>query len=1811
MADRYTDNRLNNLEDKLFNGYTIVSVTLASNQNIVLTNTSTPGIYSISETVIDGINLIYGTGQRIFLVSQTSTIEKSIYIIVGQSPFLLQKADDFNTLNKMDKTIIQVESGKDNAQNQWKCNILTGAPVFTKINDVIDDLQYAIQLGLKYCGIHNIINGLPTANGSGTNGTIKKHDFFKINGINTINSIYYKDNMWIIANKDTPSITSDWEIFPSEISDLPNSFNSYSTKSILGVLDKILIQDTTDDGKIKVANLNNLPIPLLVEIALNDKQSLIKNGVNNNFVSLNNNSMMVDSGISIGNDGTNNTIPTSATMQNYVTQVVLNAPSLPPIDYATTSNIVTFSGLGTIDGYVPTSGKILLVKNQTNGDNSAWLVSSGAWTRAYNNNGVWSPITTQTTYQQLNINGGIVNVLNGTVNQNLQYQFNIVNPSATFGNSVVYVTSQTKLPIVSDTNIYADSKIGNNTNNNGSQSFPVASLTRALSLVTTTPAVINLSSNSSFSDSLTFNGSKTNITFQGNNLSNNGGLQTITGQHIFGSGSSYIHYINTVHSTGAIAPFNFVSGSLCRNIFQNITINSSATDWLGLNAGCINFIRLNNITFTTVGLNAINLPSFTNPFTIYIENQNIFKNLLLFTGTGASTTEIIIDVGVADGLVRIPSTYLGKITWGSSAFSNMLGSTAHPIGIINSQSDLNAVLNWTTNSTYDGYYAITGFTPNAFTRGAIFGKQTLGGITITWWARTPLYAPSTLRDNTKVYGLNLSTLTWEVVGSGGNILPTDNVFTGINIFNSNFLLPNATYASGNYTPIVIDSSGNLKKQPPSATISATIIAFQNTPPVSPNDGDSYIVGTNPTGAWLNKANNITQWNGADWGFITPTTNTIIADVAGNAYQWNGTTWIPYTLNSGTVVTQNISISTTLLVWNTVIYVNAIGTNITITLPAISSTNSGNFITIKRVDNNLNLFVRVIPNGSNTIDGQSSINLPYQYNSLTLNSDGNSTARITSDVNNGFGNNMSWLQAFVHTQTTGFANNSPILFGNNQSLAPNKLFGNAIKFLGNGQFELQPGNTYRLIANIGTVTGSGNISIECSWWNVTNNVPIQGGDLILTQNNAIPYSSNPMSFSYITPSVKTVIEYRMFNLNGTITLIGDGSGFSGANTRLSYCSIEQISSLANIVNVVQSCQYIWSTNQSIQNAGTMLKPNVLVNSSSQIPYNSTTGGWTLTPGCTYRLESNLPGIDSNSNVIWCDADKTSANLLVNSNFGSATGWILGNGANISGGLLNCNGCSAIAYQNNIVVAGNTYCYTYTYTKTIGANLRLETGGPAPATGGAIMPGTVQPIGASGTITGIFVANATGNIGLAADASAFTGSISSFGIFRIAPLNNSPKTTANNKFLSLNYSPTITTNVGLVAPTTASGSVVSSVDSYVSILQLGSTAVAGLPSQQGTSGKFLKSNGITSEWTELSFRGISFQERLLIDTPCTVMNNSIGLLETYNGIYWSTNAIINILAINPSNFTTAGLYTVTTGTLPTATSGAAIGYGDIFYFNGATIYYQLYNWAVSPASINVYGAKNYTLVKGTGTNTWIPDSSSGDFTGDANLIYNINNFTVTAPTTANLLSASAYKGMTLTVYNSTTSNNPIILTGISGLVTVYPGCSRTFQSNGTIWYTASQNVVITAPNANVYFNGSQSVIGGQFNIVQFQSKQIDTNGCYNNTGSTVLLNNINVPAWSFCPNVPGYYQVNTALLLTNGNNEIVLAIYRNGVKYKQGTGIIINAGPSAFASSFSGGCIFLNGLGDYIQVGVFTTTNATIASGLDVTFMDIMFVNKGTI
>ena len=73
----------------------------------------------------------------------------------------------------------------------------------------------------------------------------------------------------------------------------------------------------------------------------------------------------------------------------------------------------------------------------------------------------------------------------------------------------------------------------------------------------------------------------------------------------------------------------------------------------------------------------------------------------------------------------------------------------------------------------------------------------------------------------------------------------------------------------------------------------SVLDSQTTPPGSPSTGDRYVVTATATGAWAGQENDIAEWNGSSWDFITPNNGDAVIDVSelsNGFYIFNGSSW---------------------------------------------------------------------------------------------------------------------------------------------------------------------------------------------------------------------------------------------------------------------------------------------------------------------------------------------------------------------------------------------------------------------------------------------------------------------------------------------------------------------------------------------------------------------------------------------------------------------------------------------------------------------------------------------------------------------------------------------------------------------------------------------------------------------------------------------------------------------------------------------------------------------------------------------------------
>lgn len=140
----------------------------------------------------------------------------------------------------------------------------------------------------------------------------------------------------------------------------------------------------------------------------------------------------------------------------------------------------------------------------------------------------------------------------------------------------------------------------------------------------------------------------------------------------------------------------------------------------------------------------------------------------------------------------------------------------------------------------------------------------------------------------------------------------------------------------------------------------------------------------------------------------------------------------------------------------------------------------------------------------------------------------------------------------------------------------------------------------------------------------------------------------------------------------------------------------------------------------------------------------------------------------------------------------------------------------------------------------------------------------------------------------------------------------------------------------------------------------------------------------------------------------------------------------------------------------------------------------------------------------------------------------------------------------------------------------------NSGGTtvdvIKVNADGGVNLNGPCFRAYAGSSQSVTTSTFTKVNINTESFDIGGCFNNTGSSAVLNGLTVPAYAFMPNVAGYYQVNGLVrIATTGSSQQIVSLYKNGTIYARGYD-----GGNTTTQMVLSEMVYLNGTTDYIEL-----------------------------
>ena len=286
----------------------------------------------------------------------------------------------------------------------------------------------------------------------------------------------------------------------------------------------------------------------------------------------------------------------------------------------------------------------------------------------------------------------------------------------------------------------------------------------------------------------------------------------------------------------------------------------------------------------------------------------------------------------------------------------------------------------------------------------------------------------------------------------------------------------------------------------------------------------------------------------------------------------------------------------------------------------------------------------------------------------------------------------------------------------------------------GQITLAAGRTYRLIAQVPNFqTSSAESRPQFGWYNETNSAYIGSSSSAYGSASTASYGAfGGISEAIITTTTSTVISYRILQ-TFNMTQIGGNADFSTTGA-YPWFDVQVIS--GNTAVNGQSVDYVNVVNTNTQTVvtGNNIKFNSIV--AGNIPYDATTGNFSLTAGKTYRL----------SGYVSLDGTSASASEL-SSVWRNAAGTNLGAAALLFSATMNST-------------AGGQGVADVIYTPTTNTTVSLYVAWASAAsviTRAGYVTATVEQIGSSAivnpwTLAGTSTYNTTGNVGIGTSAPA---------------------------------------------------------------------------------------------------------------------------------------------------------------------------------------------------------------------------------------------------------------------------------------------------------------------------------------------------------------------------------------------------------------------------------------------------------------------------
>lgn len=293
-----------------------------------------------------------------------------------------------------------------------------------------------------------------------------------------------------------------------------------------------------------------------------------------------------------------------------------------------------------------------------------------------------------------------------------------------------------------------------------------------------------------------------------------------------------------------------------------------------------------------------------------------------------------------------------------------------------------------------------------------------------------------------------------------------------------------------------------------------------------------------------------------------------------------------------------------------------------------------------------------------------------------------------------------------------------------------------------------------------------------------------------------------------------------------------------------------------------------------------------------------------------------------------------------------------------------------------------------------------------------------------------------------------------------------------------------------------------------------------------------------------------------TGALYYNTTTQTMKVYDGANWITATAAGTTAMNVYK------YVATAG--QTTFSGAAAVGGTMSYTSGNIIVF------LNGAALD---STDYTATNGTSVVL-----ASGAALNDEVVVVAFKSFTV-----ADTYTQSAADALLAT---------KVSLTGNQTVAGVKTFSSAPVLPAGAITQAALASGVAGNGPAFSAYASAQSLTSGVETKIVLNNEQFDTASAFNSTGSTVGT----APAYSFNPQVAGYYQITGSIYPTSSTTQTIAELYKNGTRFKYTSLNAVNA------SSTVSAVVYLNGSTDYIEFyGGFVGTTPALQAGSQYTYL----------